>query len=445
MGDQQRLRDMDTRKILILSVNPKGTQPLRLAEEVREIKDGLQRSKYRDQYEVKTAEAVRVRDIHRAILDNEPNIVHFCGHGAREEGLVFEDEMGQEKLVSAEALAGLFELFANQVDCILLNACYSQVQAEAIAKYINHVIGMSQAIGDKASIEFAVGFYDALGAGKSVEFAYKLGCNTILRAGISENLTPQLLNKEALNTSIDLGHGITLEMLKIPRGSFLMGSTDGNDNEKPQHEVTIKSFYMGKYPVTQEQWRAIAKRLDLKINQDLDPNPAYFKDKADSDRRPVEQVSWDDAMEFCGRLSKLTGLDYRLPSEAEWEYACRAGTTTAYSFGEEINKELANYGNNIGKTTPVGKYPANQFGIYDMHGNVWEWCADYWHGNYENAPNDGRAWLAENGGNSAYRVLRGGSWDFNPTYCRSAFRLWFNPDYRLSSLGFRVVCRFPRL
>ncbi len=185
----------DRRKILILSANPKGTAQLRLAEEVREIKEGLRRSNCRDLYQVETAEAVRVRDIHRAMLDHEPNIVHFCGHGAEEEGLVFEDETGQMKLVSAEALAGLFALFAGKLDCILLNACYSQVQAEAIAQHINDVIGMTKAIGDKAAIEFAVGFYDALGAGKGVEFAYKLGCNTIQMAGIAEHLTPKLLTK----------------------------------------------------------------------------------------------------------------------------------------------------------------------------------------------------------------------------------------------------------
>jgi formylglycine-generating enzyme required for sulfatase activity len=249
-----------------------------------------------------------------------------------------------------------------------------------------------------------------------------------------------------------LGNGITLEMVKIPEGSFLMGSTDGNDSEKPQHEVTIKPFYMGKYPVTQEQWRAIANRSDLKINQDLDLNPAYFKDKPDSDRRPVEQVSWDDAIEFCGRLSKLTGRDYRLPSEAEWEYACRAGTTTAYSFGENINEQLANYGRSIGETTPVGKYPANQFGLYDMHGNAWEWCLDPWHRNYEGAPTDGSVW--DEGNETCYQdisknidmllqdnrthVERGGSWIFNPRICRSAYRL--NLVIRDHYYGFRVVC-----
>jgi hypothetical protein len=185
----------DRRTILILSANPQGTSPLRLSEEVREIKEGLKRSKYRDLYQVETAEAVRVRDIQRAMLDYAPNIVHFCGHGTGEEGLVFEDETGQGKLVSAEALAGLFKLFANKLACVLLNACYSEVQAKEIAQHINHVIGMSQAIGDKAAIEFAVGFYDALGADKGVDFAYKLGCNAIQMQGIPENLTPKLLTR----------------------------------------------------------------------------------------------------------------------------------------------------------------------------------------------------------------------------------------------------------
>lgn len=243
---------------------------------------------------------------------------------------------------------------------------------------------------------------------------------------------------------IVLGNGITLEMVNIPGGSFLMGSTDGDDSEKPQHKVTIKSFYMGKYPITQEQWRAIASRTDLKIAQDLNPNPARFKDKPDSGRRPVEKVSWDDATEYCARLSKLTERKFRLPSEAEWEYACRAGTTTVYSFGENINEKLANYDENIGETTPIGKYPANQFGLYDMHGNVWEWCADYWHGNYENAPTDGRAWLVENDGNNAKRVLKGGSWHFYTRGCRSATRDDYVAGFRSYGIGFRVVCSASR-
>lgn len=183
------------KRILILSANPRSTSKLRLDEEMREIKEGLRRSKKRDQYSINTVEAARYRDIYRAILDYEPQIVHFSGHGAGEEGLAFENEVGQVQLVDAKAIAGLFELFADQVKCVVLNACYSKVQAEEIARHINYVVGMSKAINDRAAIEFAVGFYDALGAGRSVEFAYKLGCSAIHTAGIEEYLTPVLKKK----------------------------------------------------------------------------------------------------------------------------------------------------------------------------------------------------------------------------------------------------------
>jgi uncharacterized protein YegL len=178
--------------ILILSANPKDTSRLRLDQEVREIDNGIQRSQRRDEFTLKQVWAVRHSDFRRAILDAKPNIVHFCGHGAGEEGIAFEDENGQAKLISTEALSGFFELFADTVECVVLNACYSEVQAEAIEKHISHVIGMNKAIGDTAAIEFAVAFYDALGAGKTIEFAYKLACNAIHLLGLPENLTPVL-------------------------------------------------------------------------------------------------------------------------------------------------------------------------------------------------------------------------------------------------------------
>jgi Effector-associated domain 1/CHAT domain len=184
-----------SQKILILAANPKGTTPLRLDEEVREIDAGLRRAMHRDRFVLEQKWAVRPRDIQRAMLDIHPSIVHFSGHGTGDEGLVFEDETGSSKLVDGEALAGLFELFADQVECVVLNGCYSEVQAEAIAQHVNYVIGMKKAIGDRAAIEFAVGFYDALGSGSSVEFAYKFGCAAIRLAGISEQLTPILKKK----------------------------------------------------------------------------------------------------------------------------------------------------------------------------------------------------------------------------------------------------------
>jgi CHAT domain len=189
-------------KILILSANPKGTTPLRLDEEVREIYAGLKQAKNRDQFVLEQRWAVQPRDIQRAMLDINPSIIHFCGHGTGDEGLVFEDETGSAKLVNGEALAGLFELFALQIECVVLNGCYSEVQANAISQHINYVIGMGKAIGDRAAIEFAVGFYDALGAGQSVEFAYKFGCAAIRLAGIPEQLTP-ILKKKPFSISKD--------------------------------------------------------------------------------------------------------------------------------------------------------------------------------------------------------------------------------------------------
>jgi hypothetical protein len=190
--------------ILILAANPKGTPQVRLDEEVRDIGEGLQRAKHRDEFVLEQKWAVRPRDIQRAMLDINPSIVHFSGHGTGDEGLVFEDEKGSTKLVDGEALAGLFELFEEQLKCVVLNGCYSEVQAEAIAQHINYVIGMKQAIGDKAAIEFAVGFYDALGAGRTVEFAHKLGCAAIRLAGVPEQLTPVLKKKPNIEKTVSI-------------------------------------------------------------------------------------------------------------------------------------------------------------------------------------------------------------------------------------------------
>lgn len=183
--------------ILFLAANPQGTSRLRLDEEIREIDAGLQRAKCRDQFVLQQRWAVRPRDLYQALLDFKPQIVHFSGHGGGEEGLVLEDETGTAKLLDTAVLAPLFQLFSERLglECIILNACYSQVQAEAIVQYVPYVIGMNQAVGDKAAIEFAVGFYNALGAGESFEFAYQLGCVAIRLAGIAEHLTPVLQKK----------------------------------------------------------------------------------------------------------------------------------------------------------------------------------------------------------------------------------------------------------
>jgi eukaryotic-like serine/threonine-protein kinase len=234
----------------------------------------------------------------------------------------------------------------------------------------------------------------------------------------------------------DLGNGVNLEMVAIPGRTFLMGSPESEagrrKNESPQRQVKVPGFFMGRYVVTQAQHQAI-----------MGNNPARFK----GDKRPVEQVSWNDAVEFCKKLSQKTGRTYRLPSEAEWEYACRAGTTTPFYFGETITTELANYNGNYTYgsapkgiyrqgTAEVGKFPPNAFGLYDMHGNIWEWCQDDWNNNYNGAPTDGSAWL---NGNDNQKLLRGGSWFTSPVYCRSANRKNNTRDTRVNGNGFRVV------
>lgn len=189
---QKETNNSAVKTILILASNPRNTSQLRLDEEVREIDAGLQRAKKRELFDFKQRWAVRVQDVYQTLLDFKPQFVHFCGHGLGDDGLVLEDEDGNLKLVDTEALAKLFELFSTTIECVVLNACYSEVQAIAITKHIPYVIGMNQAIGDKAAIKFATGFYNALGAGESIEFAHKLGCNVIQLDGIPEHLTPVL-------------------------------------------------------------------------------------------------------------------------------------------------------------------------------------------------------------------------------------------------------------
>ena len=234
------------------------------------------------------------------------------------------------------------------------------------------------------------------------------------------------------NCKEDLGKGIFLEMVAIPGGKFMMGSNE-NDDEEPIHEVTVSPFYMGKYPVTQEQWKAIAQLEKIEI--DLDPDISNFK----GDKQPVDGVLWDMGVEFCKRLSGLTCKNYRLPSEAEWEYACRAGTTTKYYFGDNLDPSMANYGRNLGSTSLVDRFHPNAFGLYDMHGNVWEWCLDDWHNNYVGCPTDGSPWLNRNSSREGRRLkcMRGGSWYLDPQYCRSASR--YGIECVSGLVGFRPV------
>lgn len=245
----------------------------------------------------------------------------------------------------------------------------------------------------------------------------------------------------------ELGEGLKMDLVYVPGNTFNMGSafneTRRDTTEGPVHIVTVPGFYIGQFPITQAEWALVASWPI--VYRELSPDPSYYKGRD----LPVEQVAWDDVIEFCARLSTYTGRDYRLPTEAEWEYACRAGRSTPFAFGETITTDIVNYNGNFpygaapkgvfrNKTTPVGSLGvANPFGIYDLHGNVWEWCQDSWHENYEGAPLDGSAW--ETGGDTSRRVLRGGSWNHPAHNCRSASRIKSSPTVRSHFYGFRVL------
>lgn len=234
---------------------------------------------------------------------------------------------------------------------------------------------------------------------------------------------------------VDLGHGLTLSFATVPAGTIGVGSGrgQGNAEEQPQHTVRVASFLAGRCLVTQAQWqRVMGGRL-----------PCRFK----GETLPVENISWFEAQAFCRRLSHTIGRVCYLPRERQWEYACRAGTTGPFHFGATLSTDLANYcgehryrnepaGPYRHTTTPVGRFAPNDFGLFDLHGNLWEWCADAWHEDYTGALGDGRSWTTR--GDDHLRVIRGGSWHDVPGACRSAARAQFSPDGGDDLVGFRV-------
>ncbi len=257
-------------------------------------------------------------------------------------------------------------------------------------------------------------------------------------AAVKKTILPIPLIASPTPFTEKISNVVTLEMVSLPAGQFIMGSADSDpdawDAEKPQHQVKVNSFAIGKYPVTQAQYEAV-----------MGTNPSHFKNNSwlkNNLQNPVENVSWNDAQAFCQKLSQITGKTYRLPTEAEWEYACRAGTTTRYYFGDDAS-QLGDYawykGNSQNTTHPVGQKKPNAWGLYDMIGNVWEWCEDNWHDNYIGAPKDGSAWLTND---NDYPILRGGCWYNGPDGCRSAYRDFslYRRDGLSNSYGFRVVC-----
>ena len=472
---QERLGDRV--RVLVVTANPLGSSPLQLDREVKIIDEALRRSRKRNNFEVEYRLAATPSELRRALLDVEPHVLHFSGHGAGNQGLLFvsdesagslyrspegevrtQSDANEIRYVPADPLARLLGLCDEHLECVVLNACYSDIQGNAIAAYIPITIGSRDQIADRVAIKFAQGFYDAIGAGRSYEKAFQWGQVAIefdlanqeaakilvLRKKGETTPTPNpsqegngaTRNRAGETRSLDLGNGVSLTLVYIPGGTFWMGSKDddpeADDYEKPRHQVTLPAFWMGETPVTQGQYQAV-----------MGSNPSHFQGDLD---RPVELVSWNDADRFCQELSrKLSQEIISLPSESQWEYACRGGTDTRYFFGDDA-AQLGNYawyyGNSGNETHPVKQKKPNAWGLYDMHGNVWEWCADQWHDNYQGAPTDGSAWLSSD--ESKDRLLRGGSWYSHAKDCRSAYRAHDAPDDRYSRDGFRVVCRASR-
>ncbi|MGE5657126.1 MAG: AAA-like domain-containing protein [Actinomycetota bacterium] len=255
--------------LLFLAANPKNSTPLCLGQEVQAIAEGLQRSKKGNKFQLEQQWAVTSREMQRAMLDFKPEIVHFSGHGAGEDGLALEDETGLIKLVNAQALAALFELFRDRVECVVLNACYSEVQALAIARHIPYVIGMKQAVGDNVAREFAIGFYDALAAGESIEFAYRSGCVSISMAGIPEELTPVLKKKSEisdLETAERSGHTSGRELVEeppVPVGNVRAIATPAisiDDLDNPEGSVSLDSrLYIDRPPIESDCYQTIVR------------------------------------------------------------------------------------------------------------------------------------------------------------------------------------------
>jgi eukaryotic-like serine/threonine-protein kinase len=322
------------------------------------------------------------------------------------------------------------------------------IGAVVIAALMIAVIGVFVLV--RPSTESAV--LEAASAAPSIRPSPMPAIQTFAFDVLTLNPTGQISNirkTEGRYFGEDLGGGVAIEMVEIPAGSYLMGARletqqDRQPNERPQHTVTLPGFFMSRIEVTQVQWLLVSKLPKIKL--DLDANPSGFKGDT---KLPVQNVSWGEAIEFCERLSRATGRKYRLPTEAQWEYSCRAGTTTPFYFGPTITAEFVNYDANypfggapkgMTRKTPVsaGSMAApNSFGLNNMHGNMAEWCMDLWHDNYVGAPTDGRSW--EDGGNESLRVFRGGSWYDGGDNCRSAFRNHYAPDVKLSFIGLRIV------
>jgi formylglycine-generating enzyme required for sulfatase activity len=472
---------------------------LELDREIRHIHAGTATSRHRDLVSLDARLVANPDDLIRSLDEANANILHFVGHSGPE-GIVLAGERNEAILVRTDALVEILRMTGERIKLVVLNSCTSMEIAHSLAEVCGCAIGMRDKIGDPAAWTFSRAFYEAMAHGESVQRAFEQGRATLALWGMREEDLPELLCRPGVDPSkIGLAVGrvakqvrktaksrpnkkraqkvagpphaptllastsaapsgkitdsIGMTLVPIPAGEFQMGSPDSDpdalDNERPQHRVRItRPFYLGACPVTQAQYQAV-----------MGENPSRFKDQPEN---PVETVSWYDAVRFCNRLSEREGLrpfytidgehvtvpdwggaGYRLPTEAEWEYACRAGTTTRYSCGDDPAAlgDHTWYSENSAQTThPVRQKHPNSWGLHDMHGNVWEWCWDgFSKGYYQQlsiqSPVDDPLGPLE----VADRVIRGGSWIDVARFLRSAFRGGKWPEEPSRNVGFRVA------
>jgi formylglycine-generating enzyme required for sulfatase activity len=506
------------------SVTIPSTDPLQLDREIRQIRRIVEGGRYRDLVDVDTHLAVNPDDLLPLLRRRSANVVHFCGHST-ERGIVLADDHNAPVLVSKEAFVRVIRAVGSKVELILLNSCTGMEIARSLAEVCGCAIGMRDKIGDRAAWTFSRAFYEAFADGVPVQEAVEHGRTALALWGMREEDLPDLLCREgvdpsklalsgaqvarpvtrktrkrpmkepgavgpdfprkerseqpvplvstALATPAPTVNSIGMKLVLIPAGEFLMGSPDSDPEadpaEKPQHLVRItRPFLLGKYPVTQAEYKRATGE-----------GPSHFKGQPEN---PVESVSWYEAIRFCNALSERENLEpyytiagedvgipdaggagYRLPTEAEWEYACRAGTETRYSFGDD-EADLGEYAwydkNSDGKVHPVGEKRPNAWGLHDMHGNVWEWCWDAWDAykksdhpvddpagppiassqeNPRSRRSKKRVEASEAELQAPVRVVRGGCWRISPRELRSADRDGGRPGDRFNLLGFRVA------
>jgi len=473
---------MDTVKTLFLAANPSNTTPLKLDEEFRAITQKVRASEYRDVLSLVSAWAVRADDLLQAFNEHKPQVVHFSGHGSKKGEIILLDTYGDARTVSTAALKALFRTFSSNIRVVVLNACYSQIQANAIIRVIECAVGMSDAINDMAAIIFASSFYRAIGFGHSIQRAFDEGITALLLEGYPDADLPQLLCRSGVDASqiflissqnssptlvessasinlqsktgifttsspniITLDSPVYLHLVRIPSGRFLMGSDlvkdfNARQNEQPQHLVYLSEYFISKYPITNAQYASF-------LHNTTHPPPKHWRNGRipnQKENHPVVNISWEDALSFCKWLSNSTRKSFRLPTEAEWEKAGRGTDGSLYPWGDEWNVTRCNSrSSKLNDTTPVGQYSPSSdsiYGVADMSGNVWEWCIDWFDENeyqWRLAAN-----ITDPLGPSLEgleKVVRGGSWLSMQVQCRVACRYMAEPNTFDESLGFRIV------